>query len=55
MGLFARLHEGGNTIVVVTHEEDVAAYAHRTNQPPRRLQIEKDVRQDRPATIATHP
>jgi len=29
MGLFARLHEGGNTIVLVTHEADVAAYAHR--------------------------
>ena len=30
MALFARLHEGGNTIVLVTHEADVAAYAHRT-------------------------
>ena len=30
MALFARLHEGGNTIVLVTHEADVAAHAHRT-------------------------
>src|ERR1043166_277758 len=30
MSLFAKLHEGGNTIVLVTHEADVAAYAHRT-------------------------
>jgi putative ABC transport system ATP-binding protein len=29
MSLFARLHEGGNTIVLVTHEPDVAAHAHR--------------------------
>ena len=29
MGLFARLHEGGNTIILVTHEPDVAAHAHR--------------------------
>ena len=29
MGLFARLHEGGNTIILVTHEADIAAYAHR--------------------------
>ncbi|MBW8714162.1 MAG: ABC transporter ATP-binding protein, partial [Acidobacteria bacterium] len=29
MGVFARLHEGGNTIILVTHEPDIAAYAHR--------------------------
>jgi len=27
--LFARLHRQGNTVVVVTHEPDVAAHAHR--------------------------
>jgi len=30
MGVFERLHQGGNTIVLVTHEPDVAAYAYRT-------------------------
>src|SRR5687768_16038974 len=29
MALFARLHEAGNTIVLVTHEADVAAHADR--------------------------
>ena len=29
MGLFAKLHESGNTIVLVTHEADIAAHAHR--------------------------
>ena len=29
MGLFARLHEVGNTILLVTHEHDIAAHAHR--------------------------
>ncbi len=29
MDLFGNLHEGGNTIVIVTHEEDIAAYTHR--------------------------
>jgi putative ABC transport system ATP-binding protein len=29
MSLFARLHESGNTIVLVTHESDIAAHAHR--------------------------
>src|SRR5579864_6979936 len=29
MGLFARLHQNGNTIVLVTHEHDIALHAHR--------------------------
>jgi putative ABC transport system ATP-binding protein len=29
MGLFARLHGQGNTIILVTHEPDIAAHAHR--------------------------
>lgn len=29
MNLFERLHLGGNTIVLVTHEHDIAAHAHR--------------------------
>jgi putative ABC transport system ATP-binding protein len=29
MALFERLHQGGNTIVLVTHERDIAAHAHR--------------------------
>ena len=29
MALFARLHEGGNTIILVTHEADIAAHAER--------------------------
>ncbi len=29
MALFDRLHSEGNTIVLVTHEHDIAAYAHR--------------------------
>ena len=29
MNLFDRLHRSGNTIIVVTHEHDVAAHAHR--------------------------
>jgi putative ABC transport system ATP-binding protein len=29
MALFERLHQDGNTIVLVTHEADIAAHAHR--------------------------
>jgi len=29
MGLFEEIHKKGNTIILVTHEEDIAQYAHR--------------------------
>jgi putative ABC transport system ATP-binding protein len=29
MALFERLHQQGNTIVLVTHEQDIALHAHR--------------------------
>ena len=32
MGLFERLHQQGNTIVLVTHEHDIALHAHRVIQ-----------------------
>jgi putative ABC transport system ATP-binding protein len=43
MTLFARLHDAGNTIILVTHEADIAAFAHRAVHL-RDGQIEKDVR-----------
>jgi putative ABC transport system ATP-binding protein len=42
MALFGRLHEAGNTIILVTHEADVAAFARRVLHL-RDGQIEKDV------------
>jgi putative ABC transport system ATP-binding protein len=42
MGVFDRLHQSGNTIVLVTHEADIAAYAHRAIHI-RDGQVEKDV------------
>lgn len=29
MGIFDKIQQGGNTVVLVTHEEDIASYAHR--------------------------
>ena len=43
MGVFARLHQSGNTIIVVTHEPDIAGYAHRVISI-RDGQVEKDVK-----------
>ena len=52
MALFARLHEAGNTIIVVTHEADIAAYAHRVIAI-RDGEVAKDVRQE-PHAHAAH-
>jgi putative ABC transport system ATP-binding protein len=43
MALFERLHEAGNTIVLVTHEADIAAHARRVLHI-RDGRIEDDVR-----------
>jgi len=53
MGLFARLHQGGNTIILVTHEPDIAAYAHRVIAI-RDGQVERDVKQQPHAALAAH-
>jgi putative ABC transport system ATP-binding protein len=41
MALFARLHREGNTIILVTHESDIARHAHRVIRL-RDGKIEKD-------------
>lgn len=43
MALFAHLHEQGNTIILVTHEPDIAAHAHRVIRL-RDGKIERDER-----------
>jgi putative ABC transport system ATP-binding protein len=43
MALFARLHQGGNTIILVTHEPDIATHAHRVIRL-RDGRVEKDER-----------
>jgi putative ABC transport system ATP-binding protein len=29
MGLFEQIHKAGNTVILVTHEQDIALHAHR--------------------------
>ena len=43
MALFERLHQQGNTIVLVTHEHDIALHAHRVIHI-RDGKVEKDER-----------
>jgi putative ABC transport system ATP-binding protein len=43
MGLFERLYQAGNTIILVTHEHDIALHAHRVIHL-RDGKIEKDER-----------
>jgi putative ABC transport system ATP-binding protein len=43
MGVFDRLHGSGNTIILVTHEPDIAAFAHRVIHI-RDGQVEKDAK-----------
>jgi len=50
MGLFDRLHGAGNTIILVTHEADIAAYARRAIHL-RDGQVEKDVPQGRAVPV----
>ena len=52
MSLFDRLHSGGNTIILVTHEADIAAHARRVVHI-RDGQVEKDVQSPR-LTGAAH-
>ncbi|MDP5044510.1 MAG: ATP-binding cassette domain-containing protein, partial [Leeuwenhoekiella sp.] len=43
MGLFDDIHASGNTVILVTHEEDIAEHAHRVIRLRDGL-IESDVR-----------
>ncbi|MBS1615904.1 MAG: ABC transporter ATP-binding protein [Bacteroidetes bacterium] len=50
MDLFHTIHEAGNTVVLVTHEEDIAEYTHRIVRMRDGL-IESD-RQNQPALLS---
>lgn len=51
MDLFANLHEKGNTIIMVTHEDDIAQYSHRVVKLRDGL-IEKDIINQNPTNSA---
>ncbi len=50
MGLFEDIHQAGNTIIVVTHEEDIARHAHRIIRL-RDGEIESDEKNSNPRVV----
>ncbi|HEX7905210.1 MAG TPA: ABC transporter ATP-binding protein [Chitinophagaceae bacterium] len=53
MEIFNRIHSGGNTIVLVTHEEDIANHAHRIVRL-RDGVIETDKKNEKMGSYASH-
>lgn len=47
MGIFERIHSEGNTVILVTHEEDIAQHAHRIIRL-RDGKLERDERNPEP-------
>jgi len=53
MEIFNKIHENGNTIVLVTHEEDIANHAHRIIRL-RDGQVESDKKNDKVGMYIQH-
>jgi putative ABC transport system ATP-binding protein len=53
MEIFNKIHEGGNTIVLVTHEEDIANHAHRIVRLRDGL-VESDNKNEKVGMYAQH-
>lgn len=51
MGLFQEIHEAGNTIIVVTHEEEIAMHAHRVIRL-KDGEVESDTINSNPTKVA---
>jgi putative ABC transport system ATP-binding protein len=50
MGLFEEIHRNGNTIILVTHEEDIAQHAHRIVRLKDGV-VERDYRNENVTTV----
>lgn len=51
MGLFEEIHKNGNTIILVTHEEDIAQYAHRIVRLKDGI-VERDYKNENITTVS---
>lgn len=54
MGIFEAIHAAGNTIVLVTHEEDISQHAHRIVRLRDGL-VESDVKNESIVTVGATP
>jgi len=50
MGLLEEIHKNGNTIILVTHEEDIAQYAHRIVRLKDGI-VERDTKNEQITTV----
>lgn len=55
MDLFQKLHDGGNTIIMVTHEDDISHYAHRIVKLRDGLIESDEINKDIRAAITATP
>ena len=53
MALFDEIHKKGNTIILVTHEEDIAQHAHRIIRL-RDGEVESDIKNENITKIVSH-
>ena len=51
MGILGKIHRDGNTVILVTHEEDISTFAHRIIRL-KDGQVDSDKMNANPATIA---
>ncbi|RYY39625.1 MAG: ABC transporter ATP-binding protein [Chitinophagaceae bacterium] len=51
MDIFGKIHASGNTVILVTHEEDIATHAHRIIRLRDGL-LESDKRNEAPAMVS---
>lgn len=54
MGLFEQIHRAGNTVILVTHEHDIALHAHRVVRMRDGL-IESDIINDNVVSVVNTP
>ncbi len=52
MDILSSIHADGNTVILVTHEEDIAAFSHRVVRLKDGI-IETDIRNTAPSTFTT--
>ena len=52
MDILSSIHADGNTVILVTHEEDIAAFSHRVVRLRDGI-IETDIRNVQPSSFTT--